>query len=102
MRYWDASALLPLIVTEPGSKFVDGWMRSDDGVCTWGTTRVELSSAVERPAREGALTRNQRRDALKLISELASAATEVISKPYACARRRFWRGTPCGLPTRLS
>lgn len=78
MRYWDTSALVPIIVTEAGSELVDGWLRSDEGICTWGFTRVELVSSVERRAREGAFGAAQRREALKLVRDLASAATEVM------------------------
>ena len=78
MRYWDTSALVPMVVTEAGSELVDDWLRSDDGVCTWGLTRLELSSAIERRAREGLLTAAGRRDALKLVNDIATAATEVL------------------------
>jgi predicted nucleic acid-binding protein len=78
LRYWDTSALVPIIVAEAGSDLVDDWLRADDSVCTWGFTRVELASAVERRARDGALTPAQRRDALKLISDLGGACTEVV------------------------
>jgi predicted nucleic acid-binding protein len=78
LRYWDASALLPLIVAERGSELVDGWLRSDDVICTWGLTRVELASAIERRAREGVLNRTQRREALKLVTDLTAAASEIV------------------------
>lgn len=78
MRYWDTSALVPVIVAEKGSELVDAWLRSDDVICTWGFTRVELASSVERRAREGALSAAQRREALALVRDLANAATEVM------------------------
>jgi hypothetical protein len=78
MRYWDTSALVPMVVTEAGSELVDEWLKADDGVCTWGLTRLELISAVERRAREGLLTTSGRRDALRLVNDIASAATEVL------------------------
>lgn len=78
MRYWDASALVPAIVTEDGSELVDEWLRSDDSVCTWGLTRIELVSAIERRAREGILTGPARRAALKLVLDVCAAATEVL------------------------
>ena len=86
MRYWDASALVPAIVTEAGSKLVDAWLRTDGAVCTWGLTRVELASAVERRARDGALTAKQRRDALRLVTEVTDAATEVVDIEAVRAR----------------
>jgi uncharacterized protein len=78
LRYWDTSALVPLIVREDASDLVDEWLHADDGVCTWGLTRVELASAVERRTREGVLTAAQRVEALKLVSALSAAATEVL------------------------
>ena len=91
MRYWDASALAPAIVTEDGSELVDEWLRSDDSVCTWGLTRVELVSAIERRAREGILNAPRRRTALKLVADVCAAATEVLDRRLAdaAARERF-------------
>jgi hypothetical protein len=89
--------LVPAIVNEAGSDLVDGWLKTDDAICTWGLTRVELASAIERRAREGALTAGQRRAALKLVVELATAATEVLDLqavrergvPLVCLDRRL-------------
>lgn len=70
--------MVPIVVTELGSDLVEEWLQADDAICTWGLTRVELTSAIERRAREGALTRAQRRDALRLIADLMAAASEVV------------------------
>lgn len=78
MRYWDTSALVPAIMAEAGTELVDDWLRSDEGICTWGMTRVELSSAIERRAREGVLSSVQRREALRLVADLISTANEVV------------------------
>ena len=55
MRFWDASALVPLVVREKGSALVMGWLRDDPDVILWGLTRLEITSAIERRAREGLL-----------------------------------------------
>jgi hypothetical protein len=55
LRFWDASAILPLIVEEPGSELALGWLRDDQDLMLWGLTRLELASAIERRAREGLL-----------------------------------------------
>lgn len=78
MRFWDTSALVPLVLEEPGTELVSDWLRADEGMCIWGLARVELASAIERRAREGALTAKERREALKLVVDLAAAATEVL------------------------
>ncbi|MYC88559.1 MAG: type II toxin-antitoxin system VapC family toxin [Gemmatimonadales bacterium] len=78
MKYWDASALVPLIVAEPGSRLAQAWLLEDDHVVTWAWTRTEITSAIERRAREGALTRRQRRTVLDRLRSFAAGWDEVI------------------------
>ncbi|WP_420632447.1 type II toxin-antitoxin system VapC family toxin [Candidatus Palauibacter sp.] len=78
MRYWDASALVPLIVSEPGSRLARTWLLEDDHIVTWAWTRTEITSAIERRTREGALTRRQRRTVLDRLRGFAAGWDEVI------------------------
>ena len=77
MRYWDASALVPLIVAESDSERVRGWLAEDDHVVTWVWTRTEVTSAIERRTREGLLSRRQRRELLDRLGTLADGWDEV-------------------------
>jgi predicted nucleic acid-binding protein len=77
VKYWDASALAPLILDEPASDLVRGWLREDSGVVTWGLTRLELASAIERRAREGVLSSSARVVALRRLERLAADSHEV-------------------------
>ncbi|MCY4507758.1 MAG: type II toxin-antitoxin system VapC family toxin [Acidobacteria bacterium] len=77
MRYWDASALVPLIVAESDSERVRGWLAEDDHVITWVWTRTEVTSAIERRTREGLLSRRQRRELLDRLGTLADGWDEV-------------------------
>lgn len=77
MRYWDASALVPLIVAESDSERVRGWLAEDDHVVTWVWTRTEITSAVERRTREGLLSRQQRREVLDRLGVLTGGWDEV-------------------------
>lgn len=77
MRYWDASALVSLIVAEPASGTVRSWLAEDSEIVTWVWTRVEIISAVERRTREGSLTRPQRREVLHRLNALADTWDEV-------------------------
>lgn len=52
MRFWDTSALLPLVVAEPGTTRAERWLREDPQVVVWTLTRVELLSALARRRRE--------------------------------------------------
>ena len=51
MRYWDASALVPLVIAERDSSRVERWLRADPDVVVWTLTRVELLSALARRRR---------------------------------------------------
>ena len=77
MRYWDASALVPLIVAEPDTEQARNWLAEDDRIVTWAWTLTEIASAVERRTREGPLSRQQRRDALARLEALARSWDEV-------------------------
>ena len=77
MRYWDASALVPLVIAQPDSRRAREWLREDDHLVTWGWTRVEIASAIERLTRDGRISRQQRRAALDAFDGLASRWDEV-------------------------
>ncbi len=77
MRYWDASALVPLFLAERESRRVREWLSEDDGIVTWAWTRTEVVSAIERRAREGVLARSERRQVFERFNALAASWDEV-------------------------
>ena len=77
MRYWDASALVPLVVAEPTSSLVREWLAEDEQIITWVWTRTEIVSAIERRTREGSLLSMQRREVLGRFDTFASHWDEV-------------------------
>ena len=72
MRYWDTSAIVPLLVDEATSDAVRDTFDADPLVVTWWATAVECVSALARLEREGAITpaemqrASERLDALEL------------------------------------
>lgn len=88
MRYWDASALVPLVVAEPASSVLRR-KASDDAIVTWCLSGIEIASAIERRAREHALDADGRARALANLVQLAHAWTEVTA--IAAARDRAHR-----------
>jgi predicted nucleic acid-binding protein len=62
VRFWDTSALVPLLILERGTPIVARWLRQDPVVIVWTLTRVELISALARHRREAP------RDAAVLIA----------------------------------
>ena len=77
MRYWDASALVPLVVAEPASKAFRSRLAEDGHIVTWAWTRTEIVSAIERRTREGLLSRPQRREVLERFAAFAESWDEV-------------------------
>lgn len=78
MRYWDASALVPLCVAEASSKTLRA-LASDGPIVTWGASAVEIASAVERRARDRSLTARQRDEAHGNLRALAQAWVEITA-----------------------
>jgi predicted nucleic acid-binding protein len=77
VRYWDASALVSLCVTEADTAAVR--RLAAQGIVTWSISAVEIASAIERRAREGALTDAERIAARAALAELAAAWTEIAA-----------------------
>ncbi len=56
MRFWDSSALIPLLVPEPETRALGGLLRSDPAVAAWWGTRNECAAALARLERERRIT----------------------------------------------
>ncbi len=77
MRYWDTSALLPLVVREATSDVIRRQVEADPAIVTWWGTRVECVSAIARLERDGLLLAPQTRAALARLDEMAARWSEV-------------------------
>jgi predicted nucleic acid-binding protein len=81
MRFWDTSALVPLLVDEPASRDMHALLRSDPDVVVWWGTEVECVSALARLEREGALAGPRLTDAIQRLDAAAAAWQEVEPTP---------------------
>ncbi len=77
MRYWDASALVSLCVTEGGTAAIRPL--AADAIVTWSVSTVEIASAIERRAREGSLTSDERVHARETLAQLEASWTEIAA-----------------------
>ena len=77
MKYWDSSAIVPLLAEEPVTASVVGFYREDPLLFTWWGTEVECVSALARLERQGAISPISLTDALKRLRALESAWQEV-------------------------
>lgn len=78
MRYWDTSAILPLIVDEPAREKQLELYEEDPQIVAWWATPVEIASAISRREREGTITAADADAALKAAKRLAAAWHEVV------------------------
>ncbi|HZQ98269.1 MAG TPA: type II toxin-antitoxin system VapC family toxin [Chloroflexota bacterium] len=117
MRFWDASAIVPLLLRESHTGEAIRFHRTDPGIVVWWGTRVECRSAIERRVREGSLALPQatrarmrfvrlfedvdeiapstvdRNDAERLLARYALRAADALQLAAAFA----WAGnTPAG------
>ncbi|HET7566244.1 MAG TPA: type II toxin-antitoxin system VapC family toxin [Gemmatimonadaceae bacterium] len=52
MKFWDTSAVVPLLVAEAGTRAMGQLLRDDPEMIVWWGTRVECASALARYDRE--------------------------------------------------
>lgn len=77
MRFWDASAIVPLLITELWTRRVQALVAQDPAMLVWWGSEVECASAITRLEREGALGEQAIALAFKGLGQLADAWHEV-------------------------
>lgn len=78
MRFWDSSAVVPLLLVEPGRDDLLALLADDPVILAWWGTRVECTAAVARREREGALAVAEAGVALERLRALATQWQEVL------------------------
>jgi predicted nucleic acid-binding protein len=71
LKFWDSSALVPLLVEEELTDSIRALFLSEPRMMTWWGTPVECASAVSRLEREGELTPQETTEALERLDALA-------------------------------
>ena len=77
MRFWDSSALVPLLVPEAMSRSMRGLYDRDPVMVAWWATEIECTSAIARRQRLGQLREAIVSEALGRLSVLRAAWHEV-------------------------
>ena len=95
MKFWDASAIVPLVVAEPTTKAVQALAEKDPTMIVWWTTEVECASAIARLERDDALDDTGATHAFHRLRQFAQTWHEVdASDPIREAAVRFLRVHP--------
>lgn len=105
MRFWDSSALVPLLVTEATSDLRRTQYDTDPWAVVWFGTLVEIGSSLVRRQRDGQLPADVEHAARKRLTEITKQWTEVIPTEEVRARairllrvHRSAPTTPSNLP----
>ncbi len=85
MRFWDSSAVVPLLVEEPASESLVRSLKADGGLIVWWGTPVECVSAIARRERDGHLPAAAANAAIARLRALEPSWVEV--SPSARVRR---------------
>lgn len=77
MRFWDASAIVPLLMAEETTRALQRVAAADPTMVVWWATEVECGSAVARLEREGALEPRAVNEASDRLKRLVGGWHEV-------------------------
>jgi len=77
MRFWDASAIVPLLITEPTTGSAHALAEKDPAILVWWATKVECASAIARLERDEAIDEEAVTQAFGRLKQLATGWHEV-------------------------
>lgn len=77
MKFWDTSAVVPLLIQQPHTTTILAIFEADPGVVIWWSTHMEFESAVRRLARDGVLDPPGVLDARESFALLHEGAVEI-------------------------
>ena len=77
MKFWDSSALVPLVVEEPVTSAVVGLYRDDPLMLVWWGAETECVSALARLERQRAIAPDSLMQALERLRALKSTWQEI-------------------------
>jgi predicted nucleic acid-binding protein len=77
MKFWDSSAIVPLVVNEENSDYCLDTLKDDPMVLIWCLSRVEVMSALCRRLREGLMDNDEFQKAKERLRTLIGKASEV-------------------------
>ncbi len=95
MKFWDASAIVPLLVAEAATRRLQALAAEDSDMLVWWASEIECVSALARLERDAALNAQAMTLALQRLRQLAAAWHEIDpSDAIREAATRFLRVHP--------
>jgi len=78
VRFWDTSAIVPLLIDEPLSASLREFARKDSMIVVWWGTRIECVSALSRRVRDGELDALASQAARRVLATLSESWSEIL------------------------
>jgi predicted nucleic acid-binding protein len=72
MKFWDSSAVVPLLTAETSTKPIQAVAVADPVMFVWWATEVECASAIARAERDGLLDGEEANQAFDRLKQLAA------------------------------
>jgi len=95
LRFWDSSALVPLLAAEKRTRVVQSMYTRDPEAVVWWGTVVECASAISRLERDGAMSTEDAAESFARLDLLAPSWMQVDpSDEIRESARRFLRVHP--------
>lgn len=92
MKFYDSSALVPLLIEEPSSALIESTLSGGADLFIWTLTPIEITSALTRLLRKGTLSEEQFQEALKHLQHLLGSVylvehvAEVKLRAFRCLK----------------
>jgi uncharacterized protein len=86
MKFWDSSAIVPLLVNESVSEAVREILQADSEMVVWWASRTECLSAMHRRMREGNIRTTGEKQVRNILSVLSGAWAEVLPGDFVRQR----------------
>lgn len=78
MRFWDTSALVPLLLEQESTRTAMSLLQGDPDIAAWWGTVVECSSAAARLRREEVISPREEERVLAALHDFREAWLEVL------------------------
>ncbi len=88
MRFWDSSAIVPLVCREVQSAACRSWLRADSVIIVWALAATEVISALARKLRDGSLAPRAFLEAKRRLTAFEAAWNEIEQYELVRARAR--------------
>jgi len=78
MKFWDSSAIVPLLVNEANTRYVQKILENDSDLLVWWGTEIECVSAIVRLERENKIDSDNIETALSRLDCLKKIWHEIL------------------------